>query len=68
MSTVTYNEFLCYWLHYQSWPRCHLHHLTVPAVPLPRLPSSEDAGEFTTLLLVADPQVLCLSTLLYPPL
>ena len=40
-------------------------------IALPRLPSqqpaySEDAGEFTTLLLVADPQVLRHSTLSSP--
>ena len=41
------------------------------SIPLPRLPSqqpaySEDAGDFTTLLLVADPQVLRHSTVASP--
>ena len=39
-ATVSYNEFLSYWLHATSWPR----------VPQSR--------ESTTLLLVADPQIL----------
>jgi len=41
-ATVTYNEYLCYWLHYTTWPR----------TPRPK------DGESTTLLLVADPQIL----------
>jgi len=39
-ATVSYNEFLSYWLHATSWPR---------------VPQSREA---TTLLLVADPQIL----------